>query len=150
CARPELSPKEAPMRHKTHPICRPSRSPRQFNRAANNLGLESLESRINLSAMLGTGLASAHGGARDKVAGDLVASLHTQSPSLVMGNADLLPSAGATAIGGVTTIPVGSYSAIFNSQLETIPGQSSPNIGYVSTSGSYVEYTITAPAAGSY
>ena len=63
--------------------------------------------------------------------------------------------AGAASTGTVTTVgastttvPVPSYSAISNSQLETQGG--TPDIGYVSTSGAYVEYTLNVQSAGNY
>lgn len=55
---------------------------------------------------------------------------------------------GATTLSGTTSVPIASYSAIYNCRLETrISGS---NIGYVSTSGAYVEYEVDAPSAGSY
>ena len=58
-------------------------------------------------------------------------------------------SASTTTVGSSTTsVPVASYSAISNSQLEYPNG--SPDIGYVSTSGSYVEYTLNVQTAGNY
>ena len=54
-----------------------------------------------------------------------------------------------TTVGSSTTsVPVTSYSAISNSQLEYSNG--SPDIGYVSASGSYVEYTLNVQTAGNY
>ncbi len=53
-----------------------------------------------------------------------------------------------TTIGSSTSVPVASYSAISNSQLEYQNG--SPDIGYVSPSGSYVEYSVNVQSAGTY
>jgi hypothetical protein len=53
-----------------------------------------------------------------------------------------------TTVGTSATVPVSSYSAISNSQLETQGGI--PDIGYVSTSGAYVEYTLNVQTAGNY
>ncbi len=112
--------------------------------------LQPLESRIQFSAAPLTSLAHAVRDAAHTAAHDLIVAASKKSSSLHSANVVLSPSAGATAISGLTAIPVSSYSAISNCQLETIAGQSSPNIGYVSPAGAYVEYTITAPAAGSY
>jgi hypothetical protein len=53
-----------------------------------------------------------------------------------------------TTVGASATVAVGSYSAISNSQLEAPSG--TPDIGYVSTSGAYVEYTLNVQTAGTY
>ena len=58
-------------------------------------------------------------------------------------------AASTTTVGSSTTsVPVTSYSAISNSQLEYSNG--SPDIGYVSSSGAYVEYTLNVQTAGNY
>lgn len=56
--------------------------------------------------------------------------------------------AAVTAIGDNATVPVTAYSAIHNSQLEYKSG--TPNIGYVSTMGAYVDYSVNVASAGNY
>lgn len=58
------------------------------------------------------------------------------------------PTGGTTTITSNTQVNVASYSSIYNSRLETRNG--STNIGYVSTSGAYVEYTLNVQSAGNY
>ncbi len=54
-----------------------------------------------------------------------------------------------TTIGASSTsVPVTSYSSISNSKLEYLNGQ--PDIGYVSASGAYVEYSLNVQTAGNY
>ena len=105
--------------------------------AKRELTAEVLESRLNLSVMAGV---SAPAATEHLRAARIVGSASTKTPM----------SVGATALGsGTTSISVASYSAISNSGLETQPGQT-PDIGFVKTTGSYVEYTVTATTAGSY
>ncbi len=60
-----------------------------------------------------------------------------------------IPALPTTTIAATsTTVPVTSYSSISNSKLEYLNGK--PDIGYVSPSGAYVEYTVNVQTAGSY
>ena len=118
---------------------------RKPNVGESRLGLESLEARLNLSTLTAAGMP---GAARHSAVTRIVGT-----PRVKTAVAKKLPLGGAaTAIAGATAattaIPVASYSAIHNSQLETVNGQ--PDIGYVSTNGAWVEYTVTAPTAGAY
>jgi hypothetical protein len=56
--------------------------------------------------------------------------------------------AAVTAIGESASVPVTAFSSIHNSQLEHKGG--TPNIGYVSTMGAYVDYTVNVASAGNY
>jgi hypothetical protein len=59
---------------------------------------------------------------------------------------------GATTVaaGATTVIPVDSFTAIANCRPETIPGLTSPDIGYVSADGAYVEYSVNSANGGMY
>jgi hypothetical protein len=122
---------------------------RRQNIADPHLDLEPLEQRLNLSTLhvVAAPRALAHTSTQSR-------SVLTAKPAALVTvaatrAAKSSPIGGAaTAISGVTSIPVPSYSAIYNSQLEYQNGV--PDIGYVSWAGAYVEYTVTAPAAGTY
>lgn len=87
------------------------------------------------------------GGTQYNIGGINVAAVG--STTTTSNNATTTPAASPTSVGNATTsVPVTSYSAISNSQLEYVNG--SPDIGYVSPSGSYVEYTLNVQTAGNY
>ena len=112
---------------------------RKPNMGDSRLRLETLEARLNLSAL--------HAVAAPAI-GYWSGARNVGAPSTRTAITKKLLGGAATTIGGATAIPVGSYSAIYNSQVETVGGQQ--DIGYVSTAGSWVEYTVTAPSAGAY
>ncbi|HUO08694.1 MAG TPA: carbohydrate-binding protein [Phycisphaerae bacterium] len=113
------------------------------------MNLEPLEQRLNLSAL--HPLSTPHVFARSATP---IRSAPTVKPAAFITSAATRAvksgpiSGAATTLSGVTSIPIPSYSAIYNCQLEYQSGQ--PDIGYVSWAGAFVEYTVTAPAAGSY
>lgn len=101
------------------------------------LGLESLETRLNLS--LSTAIPAI---------GALPLQSHITSYNQFKRIA-VTSAVGATALSSSTTgVPISSYSAIYNCQLES--RSSGQDIGWVSTSGAYVEYQVTAASAGTY
>ena len=112
---------------------------RRPNVGDSRLRLESLEARLNLSA-----LHAAAAPAISSYLGQRVVGAPSARPAITRK----LQGGAATPISGATAIPAASYSAIYNSQLETVSGQA--DIGYVSASGAWVEYTVTAPSAGAY
>ncbi len=112
---------------------------RKPNMDDSRLGLEPLEARLNLSA-----LHAAAAPAMTSYFGHRMVGAPSAKPNITKK----LQGGAATTISGATAVPAGSYSAIYNSQLETVNGQA--DIGYVSASGSWVEYTVTAPSAGDY
>jgi hypothetical protein len=102
----------------------------------NSLNLETLESRLNLSTLTSIPLPTLSSSVPTRVVG---------APS--SGTAAHL-AAGATQVAGATTVAIDSYSGISNCQVVYANGQ--PVVGATSGNDGYVEYTVTAPAAGAY
>lgn len=132
---------------------RPDRSRRRGSRGIRPLTLESLETRINLS--LFPGVTAGHAAATKAAHPAVIAAAKqaaVKQAATTAAATSVGPTAGASAtiLSGATSVPVNSYSDIDNCQLELISGQTSPDIGYVSTGGAWVEYTVSAPAAGLY
>jgi len=98
---------------------------------------------VSTNITLGSGIQTLRVAARD------ASQFNIRGLNLTPANAGITtPSAGTTTVTSNTQLNVASYSSIYNSRLESRNG--STNIGYVSTSGSYVEYTLNVQSAGNY
>jgi len=102
--------------------------------AARSLALEALESRLNLSG----------------VTPMFVPAAPLAVPSAVEQSVQNVPriTLAGEPVAGATNVPVSTYTAIYNSRLET--RRSGTNIGWVSPAGAYVDYTLHANTAGDY
>jgi hypothetical protein len=106
---------------------------------------ELLESRLNLSTMAGLSAPQAASiVGQTRIMGVQFTGI---SSGISLGNGF---GAAIPLSTTVTSIPVNSYTAISNCGLEVQAGQTQPDIGFVKTSGSYVEYTVTGATAGAY
>jgi hypothetical protein len=120
--------------------------------------VESLEARINLSGIAGLGAALhghhyRHAGIAPPLPAVPSASVGTapqEVGSLLSAPTAVQPLAFEASAAAGTPIDVTAYTSIYNARIEWQPGQPTPNVGWMSTSGSYVEYAVVVPAAGAY
>lgn len=123
------------------------------SRKKKTLSLEGLESRLNLSTLSSLQPRQAIPFSTQvpyrPSSTSAVSSLSNSGIKRIeMGTDTATPQLGGTTISGSTSVPVNSFTAISNCQLES--RSSGQNIGWVSTSGSYVDYQISVPASGTY
>ncbi|HUO09717.1 MAG TPA: C2 family cysteine protease [Phycisphaerae bacterium] len=128
-----------------------------------SLSIENLESRFNLST-LGTSIVPKVQTASLSHTTHRSTYTPTRQSALKLSNTTTTPSTGGqksatsphslsfgdTTIGAgsSTAIPVTGYSALSGAQIETVNG--TPDIGYMSSSGADIEYTLNVAAAGTY
>ena len=119
---------------------------------AATLAVESLEVRLNLSGLSGLGAHPIIYPTAKPKAPNVFAHSTRELARAQARTAAAVQSLqlGATVLSGATSVRVDSYTATYHCQLEWLPGQTVPNIGWISGTGAYVEYTVTAPAAGVY
>ncbi len=124
------------------------------------LGVENLESRFNLSAAAGIAASvvelqaarlssTSQQGTMNKVK-PLSVNLSSLSSTASAVKVDTTSLFGDTSLSGssTTSVPVSDYSSISNARVEY--RLSTPNIGFMASSGVSIAYKVNAPAAGNY
>jgi hypothetical protein len=108
---------------------------------------EALEARVNLSSVGLPGFADGISNVPATVSSVAPVVTAPAGQTSMMTRASVAtPVTPAASI----TVPVASYSAIFNDRLERRRGQPGADIGHASRFSGYVQYTVNVPIAGLY
>ncbi len=123
------------------------------------LRLETLEARLNLSGLSGLS-APSHVFFVPELAvpktppaallSTVVRDVGKLTPARPLVKSLSFGAINVSSTSGTVAIPVDSYTAIYNCRVETQPNLSFPDVGFVTSDGAYVEYSINAANAGTY
>lgn len=120
----------------------------QTLRRSKNLTVENLESRVNLSTAAGAAALSALGTTHFPQMSYLSRMLGAKRIDLGVQAEPFRMLVGDTNVGTTASVTLTDYSAISGCALET--RASGQDIGWMSTSGAYVDYRLNVQTAGNY